>query len=208
MRGEPEPATSAYTKHDDSCRICDEFEDMSLHAGERPKETPEVVALQNYLTQCREERMYQLKTEIKHVAQRVLFLLTYAILDRNMRNPELVRDRYTLLMLGFIFPEEDINLNSRLFLWPQELEKVLDLSGARLAVVRENLETAIRERRVKFDMYLSTEKKKMDHFRTREIREMLSLDDLREKVETVNGLMLILEVLCCCTPSTFDSCHS
>ncbi|KAL1398756.1 hypothetical protein pipiens_008712 [Culex pipiens pipiens] len=174
-------------------RICDEFEDMSLHAGERPKETPEVVALQNYLTQCREERMYQLKTEIKHVAQRVLFLLTYAILDRNMRNPELVRDRYTLLMLGFIFPEEDINLNSRLFLWPQELEKVLDLSGARLAVVRENLETAIRERRVKFDLYLSTEKKKMDHFRTREIREMLSLDDLREKVETVNGLMLILE---------------
>ncbi|XP_062562978.1 dynein axonemal heavy chain 3 isoform X3 [Armigeres subalbatus] len=151
-------------------RISDEFEDMSLHAGERPKETPEVVALQNYLTQCREERMYQLKTEIKQVAQRVLFLLTYAILD-----------------------PEDINLNSRLFLWPQELEKVLDLSGARLAVVRDNLETALRERRGKFELYLNTEKKKMDHFRTREIREMLSLDDLREKVDTVDGLMKILE---------------
>ncbi|XP_053695545.1 dynein axonemal heavy chain 3 [Sabethes cyaneus] len=174
-------------------RICDEFEDMSLHAGERPKETPEVVALQNYLTQCREERMYQLKTEIKQVAQRVLFLLTYAILDSNMRNYELVRERYTLLMLGFIFPAEDINLNSRLFLWPQELEKVLDLSGARLSVVRDNLETALRERRVQFEAYLNTEKKKMDHFRTREIREMLSLDDLREKVATVDGLMLILE---------------
>ncbi|XP_055607362.1 dynein axonemal heavy chain 3 isoform X2 [Uranotaenia lowii] len=151
-------------------RICDEFEDMSLHAGERPDLTPEVVALQNYLTQCREERLYALKTEIKHVAERVLFLLTYAILD-----------------------SEDINLNSRTFLWPQELEKVLDLSGARLAVVRENLETAIRERRVKFEQYLNAEKKKMDHFRTREIREMLSLDDLREKVETVDGLMDILE---------------
>ncbi|XP_058823709.1 dynein axonemal heavy chain 3 [Topomyia yanbarensis] len=174
-------------------RICDEFEDMSLHAGERPKETPEVVALQNYLTQCREERMYQLKTEIKHVAQRVLFLLTYAILDRNMRNSELVLEQYTLLMLGFIFPDEDINLNSRLFLWPQELEKVLDLSGARLSVVRENLEMALRERRVQFELYLNTEKKKMDHFRTREIREMLSLDDLKEKVATVDGLMLILE---------------
>lgn len=167
---------------------------MSLHAGERPKETPEVVALQNYLTQCREERMYQLKTEIKQVAQRVLFLLTYAILDRNMRDPRLVREKYTLLMLGFIFPAEDINLNSRLFLWPQELEKVLDLSGARLAVVRDNLETALRERRAKFEIYLNTEKKKMDHFRTREIREMLSLDDLREKVDTVDGLMMILEV--------------
>ncbi|XP_055637886.1 dynein axonemal heavy chain 3 isoform X3 [Toxorhynchites rutilus septentrionalis] len=151
-------------------RICDEYEDMSLHAGERPKEIPEVVALQNYLTQCREERMYQLKIEIKQVAQRVLFLLTYAILD-----------------------PEDINLNSRLFLWPQELEKVLDLSGARLSVVRDNLETALRERRTKFEQYLITEKKKMDHFRTREIREMLSLDDLKEKVETIDGLMLILE---------------
>ncbi|XP_035775701.1 dynein heavy chain 3, axonemal-like [Anopheles albimanus] len=151
-------------------RICDEFEDMSLHAGERPKETPEVVALQNYLTHCREERMYQLTSEIKQVAQRVIFLLTHAILD-----------------------QEDINLNSRLFLWPKELEKVLDLSGARLSVVRENLETSLRERRVKFEQYLMTEKKKMDHFRTREIREMLSLDDLREKVDTVDGLMKILE---------------
>uniref|UniRef100_A0A182XBB4 AAA+ ATPase domain-containing protein n=1 Tax=Anopheles quadriannulatus TaxID=34691 RepID=A0A182XBB4_ANOQN len=154
----------------DNRRICDEFEDMSLHAGERPKETPEVVALQNYLTQCREERMYQLTSEIKQVAQRVIFLLTHAILD-----------------------QEDINLNSRLFLWPKELEKVLDLSGARLSVVRDNLETSLRERRVKFEQYLMTEKKKMDHFRTREIREMLSLDDLRDKVDTVDGLMKILE---------------
>lgn len=178
---------------------------MSLHAGERPKEIPEVVALQNYLTQCREERMYQLKIEIKQVAQRVLFLLTYAILDRNMRNPQLVLERYTLLMLGFIFPAEDINLNSRLFLWPQELEKVLDLSGARLSVVRDNLETALRERRTKFEQYLLTEKKKMDHFRTREIREMLSLDDLKEKVETVDGLMLILEVFDASLGGNFNS---
>lgn len=71
---------------------------------------------------------------------------------------------------------------------------MLDLSGARLSVVRDNLETSLRERRVKFEQYLMTEKKKMDHFRTREIREMLSLDDLRDKVDTVDGLMKILEV--------------
>jgi hypothetical protein len=94
----------------------------------------------------------------------------------------------------FKISEEDINLNSRLFLWPSELEKVLDLSGARLSVVRENLETALRERRANFEQYLMAEKKKMDAFRLRDVREVLSLEELKEKVNTVDGLMQTLEV--------------
>lgn len=62
-------------------KLCDEFEEISLHAGERPKETPEVVALQNYLNECRDQRLFALKNEIKLVAERVLFLLHYATLD-------------------------------------------------------------------------------------------------------------------------------
>lgn len=85
-------------------------------------------------------------------------------------------------------------MNSRLFLWPSELEKVLDLSGARLAVVRENLETALKERRATFEQYLIAEKKKMDSFRLRDVREVLSLDDLKEKVAMVDNLMDTLDV--------------
>lgn len=59
-------------------RICDEFEEMSMHAGERPKETAEVVALQNYLCECKEERIVKLKDEIKKAAERVIFLLYHA----------------------------------------------------------------------------------------------------------------------------------
>lgn len=62
-------------------RICDEFEEMSMNAGERPKETAEVVALQNYLTECKEERIVKLKDEIKKAAERVIFLLYHAQLD-------------------------------------------------------------------------------------------------------------------------------
>lgn len=54
---------------------------MSMHAGERPKETAEVVALQNYLNECKEERIVQLKKEIKKAAERVVFLLYHATLD-------------------------------------------------------------------------------------------------------------------------------
>lgn len=63
------------------CSICDEFEEMSMHAGERPKETAEVVALQNYLAECRDERIFKLKDEIKKAAERVIFLLHHATLD-------------------------------------------------------------------------------------------------------------------------------
>lgn len=63
------------------CSICDEFEEMSMEAGERPKETAEVVALQNYLTECKEERIVKLKDEIKKAAERVIFMLYHAQLD-------------------------------------------------------------------------------------------------------------------------------
>lgn len=69
------------------------------------------------------------------------------------------------------------------------------MSGARLAVVRENLETALKERRAQFEQYLMQEKKKMDSFRLRDVRgDVLSIEDLKEKVATVDGLMETLEV--------------
>lgn len=44
----------------------------------------------------------------------------------------------------YLLSAEEIYLNSRTFLWPHELEQVLELSGARLNVVRENLEIALK----------------------------------------------------------------
>lgn len=58
---------------------------MSMHAGERPKETAEVVALQNYLNECRDEKIFKLKDDIKVAAKRVLFLLHHATLDGKFR---------------------------------------------------------------------------------------------------------------------------
>lgn len=56
-----------------------------MKAGERPKETADVVALQNYLTECRDERIFKLKDEIKVVAKRVSFLLRYATMEGKRR---------------------------------------------------------------------------------------------------------------------------
>lgn len=50
-----------------------------------------------------------------------------------------------------------------------------------------------RERRIQFEAYLLSEQKKMDAFRLRTIREVLSIDELREKVKSVDELTDILE---------------
>ena len=68
--------------------------------------------------------------------------------------------------------------------------------GARLSVVRENLETALKERRANFEQYLIAEKKKMDSFRLRDVREVLSVDDLKEKVATVSTTTREAKIYC------------
>ncbi|XP_030372078.1 dynein heavy chain 3, axonemal [Scaptodrosophila lebanonensis] len=152
--------------------ICEELEEMSMKAGERPEETPEVVALQNYISECREMRIFAIKDEIKNVLKRVVFLLTHAYLS-----------------------DDDIHLNTRTFILPGELEEVLDLSAARLAVVRDNLEAALRERRAQFEKLLIQEKRTMDGFRIKEIRDVITLEDLKERVDTVDMLFNTIENL-------------
>ncbi|KAH8242116.1 hypothetical protein KR026_003917, partial [Drosophila bipectinata] len=152
--------------------ICEELEEMSMKAGERPEETPEVVALQNYINECREMRIFAIKDEIKNVLKRVVFLLTHTYLS-----------------------SDELHLNSRTFILPGELEEVLDLSAARLAVVRDNLEMALRERRMEFEKLLAQEKRTMDGFRIREIRDVLTLDELKERVDTVDLLFTTIENL-------------
>lgn len=54
---------------------------MSMKVGERPEETQDVVNLQNYLTECRDEKIFAIKDELKIVYQRVEFLLTHAVMN-------------------------------------------------------------------------------------------------------------------------------
>lgn len=69
------------------------------------------------------------------------------------RQPSTVAGRWSQLLepLRLVLPckhitnaADDIYLNSRTFLWPGELEIVLNLSAKRLAVIRENLEIALK----------------------------------------------------------------
>lgn len=51
-----------------------------------------------------------------------------------------------------------------------------------------------RERRAEFKVFLDDERKKMELFRLREIKEFLSLDELKEKCDIADEHMDMLEV--------------
>jgi dynein heavy chain len=64
------------------CRICDIFDEISNRASELPETTAELVELQNYLNECRDVTMCNLKGKIRISAANVLFLMQHALLSR------------------------------------------------------------------------------------------------------------------------------
>jgi dynein heavy chain len=63
-------------------RICDIFDEISNRASELPETTAELVELQNYLNECRDVTMCNLKKKIQISAANVLFLMEHALLSR------------------------------------------------------------------------------------------------------------------------------
>lgn len=52
------------------------------------------------------------------------------------------------------------------------------------------------ERRKKFEEFILYEKRRMDGFRVKETREVMSLEELKERVDTIDELYEIIEVSC------------
>ena len=54
------------------------FEEMSDRAGSLPEDTASIVALSNYLKECKQYRLVDMKREITASFQRLLVLIEYA----------------------------------------------------------------------------------------------------------------------------------
>lgn len=62
-------------------RICNTFDEMSLRISGIPNTVAELVALQNYVVECRDVTMYNIKEKIRQTVEYVLFLMQYAHLS-------------------------------------------------------------------------------------------------------------------------------
>lgn len=62
-------------------RICDTFDEMSQKVSVSPDTVAELVELQNYVVECRDVTMYNLREQIRKTAEYVMFLMNHAHLS-------------------------------------------------------------------------------------------------------------------------------
>ncbi|XP_076366412.1 dynein axonemal heavy chain 3-like isoform X2 [Tachypleus tridentatus] len=87
-------------------------------------------------------------------------------------------------------PAEEIQLNCRVFQWPQDIQKVFDLSRVRLSNSRDNAEEDLRAKIDNFEKSLGGIGKEMDHFKK---KEGVSHEEMIENVESLNHISSILK---------------
>ncbi|VEN60061.1 unnamed protein product, partial [Callosobruchus maculatus] len=155
--------------HDHNRKICDTFDEMSQKVSGSPDTVAELVALQNYVVECRDVTMYNLREQIRKTAENVIFLMEHAHLSR-----------------------DDIILNCRVFVWPKDMEAVIDLALQRISMKRDLAEQSLRTKRVQFDAKLKKHEKMLIAFKKRD-PPMLTIEEMEDAVMVVENLVAKLE---------------
>ncbi|XP_073944942.1 dynein heavy chain 3, axonemal isoform X2 [Choristoneura fumiferana] len=149
--------------------ICNVYEEIAARASESPETTAQLVELINYISESRDCALFELRERSRTTAEYVIFLMTHA-------------------HLSF----EDINLNTRVFLWPLDMEDTIDLTLKTLTTKKTMAEDKLRSRKAVFEEKLKTHEKDLEMFR-RFDPPLLNLDLLRDVVgkvdEIFNNLM-------------------
>ncbi|CAG5051618.1 unnamed protein product [Parnassius apollo] len=144
--------------------ICDVYEEMGARASESPETTAQLVALLGYVLECRDSALFELRERTRTAAQHVLFLMQHAHLNF-----------------------EDINLNTRVFLWPLDMEETIDLTLKTLNTKKNMAEDKLKSRKAIFEEKLKRHEKELELFR-RFDPPLLNLDLLKEVVGKVDEI--------------------
>ncbi|KAF9412146.1 hypothetical protein HW555_009276, partial [Spodoptera exigua] len=144
--------------------ICNIYEEMVARASETPETTAQLVELINYIMDCRDSAMFDLREKARTTAEHVLFLMQHAHLTF-----------------------EDVNLNTRVFLWPLDMEETIDLTLKTLNTKKSMAEDKLRSRKTIFEDKLKKHEKDLELFR-RFDPPLLNLDLLQDAVERVDAI--------------------
>ncbi|CAH0719658.1 unnamed protein product, partial [Brenthis ino] len=144
--------------------ICNVYEEMAARTSESPESTAQLVELLGYIQDCRDCAMFDLREKARTTAEYVLFLMDHAHLTF-----------------------EDINLNTRVFLWPLDMEETIDLTLKTLNTKKTMAEDKLRSRKAIFEEKLKKHEKELEMFR-RFDPPLLNLDLLREVVGKVDDI--------------------
>jgi dynein heavy chain len=97
---------------------------------------------------------------------------------------------FSLLKSGFA--AEDITLNARVFLWPKDMENVIELAIQRLNMKREQAEAQLKSKRTTFEAKLLRHEKLLVHFKKRD-PPILTMEEMEDCVAAVEDLVQKLQ---------------
>ncbi|XP_055994863.1 dynein axonemal heavy chain 3 [Sorex fumeus] len=147
---------------DTNTSICNQYSTIADKVSEIPTNTEELVHLIAFLKRSSDVTVFRLRRQLRDAVERLEFLMDYADL-----------------------PQEDIKLNSTLFLWPDQIEDVFESSQNLLLGKRDQAEMDLIRRCLEFESRLEGYSKELDGFRKREV---MTAEEMKNNVEKLNEL--------------------
>ncbi|GBP85182.1 Dynein heavy chain 3, axonemal [Eumeta japonica] len=144
--------------------ICRSYEEIAARASEIPETTAQLVELMEYICECRDATMFELRERARTTVDHVKFLMEHAHLAI-----------------------EDINLNARVFVWPMDMDETIGLTMRTLNAKKVMAEEKLRNRKTIFEERLKKHEKDLEQFR-RYDSPLLTLDVLRDVVARVDEI--------------------
>ncbi|OPJ87550.1 dynein heavy chain 3, axonemal isoform A [Patagioenas fasciata monilis] len=144
-------------------RICDDYHSIACRMREVPQNTEELVELDAYLKKSSEVTVLQLKKEVVGAARRLEFLMNYADLSY-----------------------DDINLNSTVLHWLDQIEIVFDNCRDLLSDRRSHLEAILLERCSQFEETLEGYNREVESYRKRDVISTEEMKNNAEKFKELN----------------------
>ncbi|XP_028942182.1 dynein heavy chain 3, axonemal-like, partial [Antrostomus carolinensis] len=145
-------------------RICDEYNLIATRMSEVPLNTEELVKFDAYLKKCSEVTAFKLRQEVTEAAHRLEFLMDYADLSN-----------------------DDINLNSTVFHWPDEIEIIFENSREKLCDSRKHAEMVLLERCSRFEEALEDYNTEVESYKKRDIMTLEEMKNNAEKFKELNN---------------------
>ncbi|XP_073915702.1 dynein axonemal heavy chain 3 isoform X2 [Castor canadensis] len=153
---------------DTNSSICNQYSYIAEKVGEVPANTEELVFLIEFLRKSSDVTVFKLRRQLRDASERLEFLMDYADL-----------------------PQEDIKLNSTLFLWPDQIEDVFEASRNLLLNKRDQAEMDLIKRCSEFESKLEGYGKELEGFRKREV---MTTEEMKNNVEKLNELSKNLDL--------------
>ncbi|XP_074238057.1 dynein axonemal heavy chain 3 isoform X3 [Saimiri boliviensis] len=147
--------------------ICNQYSHIADKVSEVPANTAELVFLIEFLKKSSDVTVFKLRRQLRDASERLEFLMDYADL-----------------------PNEDIKLNSTLFLWPDQIEDIFENSRNLLLHKRDQAEMDLIKRCSEFESKLEVYHKELEGFRKREV---MTMEEMKHNVEKLNELSKNLE---------------